>query len=89
MAIAAQAFQGINVSPDFSRRSPYHSEIVQITGTTGVAGDTATFTPKMGKPAIILGGAFTITTITGNQATIKAEVAIGNDVVFVEMLVQP
>lgn len=85
MAISAAKYAGISFAPD-SRRSPYLSELVQITGSTGVAGDTTTYTPQAGTPVEIVGGAFRISSITGNQATIQAKVALGNDPVVVEML---
>jgi hypothetical protein len=87
MAITAAKFQDISLGPD-SRRSPFISELVRITGATGAAGDTAPYTPQFGKAVEIVGGAFRISAVdpvTG-IATIQAKVAIGNDAVLVEML---
>lgn len=85
MSIAAAKFTGISFAPD-SRRSPYLSELVQITGSTGAADETTTYTPQAGTPVAIVGGGFLISSISGATATIKAKVALGNDAVVVEML---
>jgi len=92
MAISA-AFAGIDMGPE-SRRSTRTSEVVAITGSTGIAGDTTTYRCRHShKNAQILGGAFAIsassTDLAGVTVTIKSVVALGDDVVHIEITGEP
>lgn len=87
MAISAARYAGISFAPE-SRRAPYQSELIQITGATGAAGDTTTYKlVNGGTPLQIVGGAATITAVAADgTATIKALIALGNDAIVVEVL---
>lgn len=95
MAISATQYTAsgfLGSAPGFNvpQRSPLGGEYVQITGSTGAAGDTTTYTPANGEvPVQVEGGAFTITSVSGATATIKALVALNNDAVVVRMLTRP
>jgi hypothetical protein len=89
MPFTVSKFQDISLGPD-SRRSPFISEFVQILATTpgAAVNETATYKPQFGKPIQIVGGAFRISAIAGdNTATIQAKVALatGEDAI-VEIL---
>lgn len=91
MAITA-ALNNSALGPEL-RRSGRATDYVRITGSTGIAGDTATVDLPTGrKNAFILGGAFVVSaesvTLAKTTITIKAIVALGNDVADVEVISQ-
>lgn len=95
MAIAATQYTAsgfLGSAPGFNipQRSALGGEYVQIQGTTGAAGDTTTYTPANGEvPLQVEGGAFTVSSVSGATATIKALVALGNDAAVVRLITRP
>lgn len=79
------------VGPDtgpVSRRTALVSELWRVTGSTGVATDTATITPRWAKkPTNVIGGpcTFSVNASTG-VITITLKADIGNDFFDLEVL---
>ncbi len=66
-------------------------EIIAITGATGVATDSTTYTIEAGYgfvPFAVVGGIVSAT-FSGRVATITLKANIGNDVVYAEVLIRP
>lgn len=89
MAIAITDFtaSGQQGFPKIPERSGLGSVLVTITGSTGVTGDTATYTPSNGEyPVAVQDSNFNITSVSGATATIKALRDLGNEAVTVKIL---
>lgn len=82
MAIAA-AISSNQLGPSRGNRSQFVSERFTLTGSTGIVGDTATYTPKFVRRAVGVVGVPATRSInaTTNVITFTAVAALANGVV--------
>lgn len=85
MAISAALDTDIPFVPD-NKRNGLISEFVKITGSTGAAGDTATYTPSYCLPIKVIGMPYAI---SAGVITFTADVALSNNNKTVEVLGYP